>query len=120
MNKRDILTRNDIIALVDSFYDRVKSDSLLAPVFSHVDWPHHLPIMYNFWASMLLGETTYRGNPLQRHLGLPLTGQHFSQWLKLFEETLGELFSGDKTEETRVRARAIAGVFQFKMGITSP
>ena len=54
--KNDILTREDIKLLVDRFYDKVQSDPLLGPVFSHVDWPHHLPIMYNFWSSMLLGD----------------------------------------------------------------
>ena len=119
MKKRDILSRNDIVALVDSFYKKVNADPLLAPVFGHIDWPKHLPTMYDFWSSMLLGDMTYRGNPLQRHLDLPIGGEHFSQWLKLFEETLDELFLGDKTEETKMRARAIAGVFQHKMGITS-
>ena len=117
MDKHDINSRNDIIALVDSFYDKVKSNALLGPVFSHVDWPRHLPVMYNFWSSMLLGEMSYRGNPLQSHLPLPIDSTHFNQWLELFEQTLDEHFSGEKTEETRTRARAIAGVFQHKMGL---
>src|ERR1044071_1773988 len=117
MDRQDISSRNDIIVLVDSFYDKVKSDPLLGPVFSHVDWPKHLPVMYNFWGSMLLGEMSYRGNPLQNHLSLPIDSTHFNQWLRLFETTLDEHFSGEKTEEIRMRARAIAGVFQHKMGI---
>jgi hemoglobin len=115
--KSDIVTRKDIITLVDAFYAKVKSDDLLGPVFGHVNWPNHLPVMYNFWSSMLLGEMTYRGNPLQSHLDLPIESAHFSQWLKLFEATLDEHFSGEKAEETRTRARAIAGVFQHKMGL---
>ncbi|MGC3947845.1 MAG: group III truncated hemoglobin [Chryseolinea sp.] len=120
MDKQDIHSRNDIVVLVDSFYEKVKSDLLLGPVFSHVDWPKHLPVMYDFWSSMLLGEMSYRGNPLQSHLPLPINSSHFSQWLKLFEETLNEHFSGEKMEETRMRARAIAGVFQHKMGLVPP
>ena len=120
MGKQDIISRNDVIVLVDSFYEKVKSDALLGPVFSHVNWPNHLPVMYNFWSSMLLGEMTYKGNPLQSHLDLPIEGKHFSQWLTLFEETLDEHFAGEKAEETRMRARAIAGVFQHKMGLSSP
>ncbi|MGC1244127.1 MAG: group III truncated hemoglobin, partial [Chryseosolibacter sp.] len=60
--KHDIINREDIKLLVDSFYEKVQADALLAPVFNHVDWPHHLPIMYNFWSSMLLGDQSYRGN----------------------------------------------------------
>ncbi|MEJ1238086.1 group III truncated hemoglobin [Chryseolinea sp. T2] len=117
MDKHDIISRNDIIALVDSFYEKVKANALLGPVFSHVDWPKHLPVMYGFWSSMLLGETSYSGNPLQSHLPLPIDSTHFNQWLALFEATLDELFAGERTEETRMRARAIAGVFQHKMGL---
>jgi hemoglobin len=118
MKKQDIISRSDVIVLVDSFYEKVKSDVLLAPQFSHVNWPNHLPVMYNFWSSMLLGETTYRGNPLQKHLALPIESKHFAQWLTLFEQTLDEHFSGEKAEETRMRARAIAGIFQHKMGLS--
>ncbi len=46
--KKDIESREDIELLVNQFYNKVNQDTLLAPVFSHVDWPNHLPIMYNF------------------------------------------------------------------------
>jgi hemoglobin len=46
VKKTDILQREDVKIMVDEFYDKVKSDALLGPDFSHVDWPHHLPIMY--------------------------------------------------------------------------
>lgn len=116
--KNDILCREDVINMVDKFYNKVKSDELLGPVFSHVDWPHHLPIMYNFWSSMLLGEQSYRGNPLQKHLPLPIQHKHFNQWLTLFRETVDENFAGEKAVEVKERAQNIAGIFQIKMGLT--
>ncbi len=115
--KTDITTRDHIMTLVDNFYEKVRGDELLAPVFSHVDWPHHLPIMYNFWSSMLLGDQTYRGNPLQKHLPLPIEPQHFNRWLKLFRETVEENFSGAHAEEIVMRAESIAGIFQMRMGL---
>lgn len=118
--KHDIKQREDIIILVDKFYEKVKSDPLLGPVFSHVDWPHHLPIMYDFWSSMLLGDQTYHGNPLQRHLHLAIERDHFSQWLVLFKETVNENFEGEKAEEVKMRAQSIAGIFQLKMGFMKP
>ena len=117
--RNDIKTRTDIEKLVDDFYGKVQNDPLLGPVFSHVDWPHHLPIMYNFWSSMLLGDQSYRGNPLQKHLPLSIEGKHFNQWLKLFTETVDENFAGDKADEVKMRAESIAGIFQLKLGITS-
>jgi hemoglobin len=115
--KPDILNRDDIKTLVDRFYEKVKADSLLRPVFGHVDWLHHLPIMYDFWSSMLLGDQTYRGNPLQRHMHLAINKNHFEQWLVLFNETVDENFHGEKAEEVKMRAQSIAGIFQLKMGI---
>lgn len=117
-SNHDIINRDDVKTLVDRFYDKVKADALLAPVFSHVDWPHHLPVMYNFWSSILLGDQSYSGNPLQKHLPLPITQQHFSQWLHLFHQTIDEHFRGEKAEEAKMRAQSIAGIFQVKMGLT--
>ena len=115
--KSDINNREDIKVLVDEFYTKVQADPLLGPVFAHVDWPHHLPIMYNFWSSMLLGDQSYRGNPLQKHLPLPIEPRHFQQWLTLFRETVDENFSGEKAEEVKMRAESIAGIFQIRMGL---
>jgi hemoglobin len=112
-----IETRSDIEILVNKFYDKVKIDALLAPVFAHVDWPHHLPIMYNFWSSMLLGDQSYQGNPFHKHVPLPLQAQHFDQWLNLFEATVDENFEGDRAQEVKDRARSIARVFQHKLGL---
>jgi len=116
--KEDITQREDIVNLVNCFYDKVKSDQLLAPIFSHVDWPHHLPVMYDFWSSMLLGDQRYNGNPLQKHLPLKIVKSHFEQWLILFKETVDEKFEGNKAEEVKMRAQAIAGIFQIKMGLS--
>jgi hemoglobin len=120
MEKQDILTRKDLTVLVDSFYKKVKSDSLLGPVFGYVNWTKHLPVMYNFWCSMLLDEGSYKGSPLQSHLHLPIEREHFDRWLKLFKETVDENFFGGKADETKMRAQAIAGVFQHKMGLMKP
>ncbi|HTH57212.1 MAG TPA: group III truncated hemoglobin [Cyclobacteriaceae bacterium] len=112
----DIETREHIVLMVNSFYEKVKTDPLLAPVFSDVNWPNHLPVMHNFWSSMLLGDRSYQGNPLQKHLPLKITREHFQRWLQLFKTTVDEHFEGEKAEETKMRAESIAAIFQFKMG----
>jgi hemoglobin len=115
--KEDITTRTDIVRLVDTFYQKVKADEVLSPVFSHVDWPAHLPTMYNFWSSIVLGDQTYTGNPFMKHRELPISGMHFTRWLKLFMETVDQEFAGERSEEVKQRARSIAGVFQHKLGL---
>lgn len=113
----DILTRKEVEQLVNQFYNRVLKDNLLAPVFAHVDWQHHLPTMYNFWSSVLLGDMSYHGSPLSKHLGLALTTDHFNKWLKLFLETVDDEFTGPVAEEAKNRANTIAALFQHKMGL---
>jgi hemoglobin len=114
---RDIADRSDIVKLVDAFYAKVKADELLAPVFSHLDWKQHMPIMYNFWSTMLLGEISYKGNPFEKHMHLDIQQKHFSQWLSLFQETVDEHFEGAKAAEIKDRACSIAGIFQHKLGL---
>ena len=115
--REDITTRADVIRLVDNFYDKVKRDELLSPVFAHVDWPGHLPTMYNFWCSLLFGDQTYSGNPFMRHKGLPIDSTHFTKWLALFIETADEEFAGNRASELKQRAQSIAGVFQHRLGL---
>jgi hemoglobin len=117
MELNEIRERKDIILLVDRFYDKVKVDTLLGPLFAHVNWPHHLPVMHSFWSSMLLGEQTYRGNPFQKHVALAITAAHFERWLELFDKTVDENFTGDRAIEVKDRARSIAGVWQYKLNI---
>lgn len=79
--------------VVDDFYAKIRSDSLLAPIFDAAipeeRWPHHLRIMYDFWSSMLLGTGRYDGRPLPKHMTLPgLCDDHFVRWLALFRETV--------------------------------
>jgi hemoglobin len=117
MNHSDITTRKDIELLVDRFYEQVRNDAMLAPHFRHVDWEKHLPIMYSFWSSAILGEQSYRGNPFERHLHLAIGKEHFEAWLLLFKKTVDDNFAGDNADQIKARAEGIAAVFQHKMGI---
>ena len=112
---KEITQREDIILLVNNFYEKVKQDDLLSPLFTHIDWPNHLPIMYNFWSSMLLGEQSYQGNPFQKHVALAISASHFDRWLELFHQTVDENFIGDRASEVKGRSRSIAGVWQYKL-----
>lgn len=116
--ENDIKTRQDIEFLIKRFYEKVQADELLSPLFSHVDWQKHLPVMYCFWSSMILGEQSYQGNPFQKHIRMPLDHVHFHQWLMLFHATVDEMFAGEKAEEIKSRALSISSVFQHKLGIS--
>ena len=85
-------TNANIRELVYAFYDRVRADALLGPVFEQKlagRWDEHLPKMCTFWASLVLGAKQYRGNVQQAHQPLPgIEPRHFSHWLYLFLDTV--------------------------------
>lgn len=67
--KKDIEGLDDVKRLVDGFYDRVREDELLAPVFNSRinDWQPHLETMYKFWNAVLFGVRNYVGTYGQTH-----------------------------------------------------
>jgi len=116
--RKAILTLEDVKLLVDTFYEKVREDQLLAPVFNEKiqdRWPEHLSKMYTFWQTILLGEHTYFGSPFLPHAKLPVEHEHFSRWLALFGETIDALFTGQKAEEAKWRAGKMAEMFEFKI-----
>ena len=116
--KTDIADLQDIKLLVDSFYDQIRTDELLGPIFNGVigsDWPRHLDKMYRFWQTVLLTEPTYSGSPFPPHVKLPVEKKHFDRWLKLFQETIVENFEGEKAKEALWRAEKMAEMFQIKI-----
>lgn len=116
--KHDITTLSDIQFLVNTFYERVREDELIGPIFDRVvqdRWPEHLEKMYRFWQTVLLEEHTYSGSPFAPHIRLPIEKRHFDRWLSLFSETVEENFSGDKAQEAQWRAEKMAQMFQFKI-----
>ncbi|MBF9238485.1 group III truncated hemoglobin [Hymenobacter sp. BT683] len=117
-SRPDIQTEADVKTLVDAFYDKVNADPLLAPVFNgfaHVDWPAHLPKMYDFWSGLLLHTSRYQGRPFLKHIPLPIAGEHFERWLALFFLTVDQLFAGPVAETAKLRARSIAQVFEARL-----
>ena len=103
--------------LVRGFYDKVRADDLIGPVFEEriEDWEPHLRKMFAFWSSVALGTGRYEGNPMGAHLPLPVDSQHFDRWLALFERTAQEVCPPDVAEYFITRAWRIAA--SFEMGI---
>jgi hemoglobin len=113
----DLTDRTGIIRLVDAFYDHVRADAILSPIFdsvARVDWDRHLPKMYDFWESVLFGKIGFKGTPLIVHRDLarltPLTPVEFDRWLQLFHASVDALFAGPGAEEAKLRASRIAVV----------
>ena len=99
-----------IARLVDGFYDRVRADPLIGPVFNDriSDWGPHLEQMRLFWSSVALMSGAYHGRPMPKHLPLPVDARHFDRWLELFEATARDLCPPTAADHFIERARRIA------------
>ncbi len=96
--------------LVHGFYDQVRRDPLLGPIFAaHVDdWEPHLATMCAFWSSVALMSGRYHGQPMQKHLPLPIDARHFDRWLSLFETAARAICPPAAAGHFIERARRIA------------
>lgn len=120
--KKDISSRNDIEILVTQFYNKVKADDTLGPVFTEVvriNWEKHLPLFCDFWENAILLTGSYHGNPMDLHTHLhkamPLLHVHFQKWNQLFMNTVDELFKGENALLAKQRALKISEVLESKI-----
>ena len=114
--KEDIKNLEDVKVLVNTFYNNIRENELLGPIFNELitDWQPHLEKMYTFWDSILFGSATYSGKPFLPHANLPIKAEHFAQWVGLFKNTVDSLFEGDNANEAKNRAEKIAEIFAYK------
>jgi hemoglobin len=96
--------------LVRGFYIQVQADETLGPVFASriADWEPHLQKMFAFWSSVALMSGAYRGQPMAKHMPLPIDAKHFDRWLALFEQTAQDICPPKAAAHFTVLARRIA------------
>ena len=120
--KKDIADRQDLLLLVKQFYEKLLRDNSINYLFTDIakiNPEHHLPVLVDFWDSILFHSGAYQKNAMQPHMALhqksPLIQQHFETWLRYFKETVDELFAGDNAFIIKERATSIATVMQIKI-----
>ena len=126
----DIQSRTDIDLVMRVFYERVLADEVIGYIFTDVarlDLEHHLPIIGDFWETMLFqtGDYAKHGrNPLEVHKELHLRSnlkpEHFERWLKIFVISVNEEFAGERAEFLKLRANSIAGRIQEFINASEP
>lgn len=114
------LDHSALAQLVDRFYDKVRRDPGLGPVFNAAvhDWKEHKQRLVSFWASVSLGAGSYRGNPMAVHRALEGVGTgHFEIWLGLWRDTARELLEPEAAATVIGHAERIAASLRFGMGL---
>ena len=121
--KKDIDGRKDIDLLMNVFYEKLLKDDTINYIFTDVvkiDIKTHIPVIADFWESILFHRDIYHNNPMKIHVDMdnktPLLKHHFDTWLFYFNSTVDELFEGRVALLAKERALSIATVMQIKIG----
>ncbi len=119
-DKENQISEASIKRIVDNFYDKIRQDTQLKPIFEQAigtsteAWQPHLEKMYAFWSATMLNSGHYRGNPMQKHKALPKFDTNlFDRWLVLFEETARSLHTEDIVEQYKAKSHLIARSLQL-------
>ncbi|MEM1219646.1 MAG: group III truncated hemoglobin [Bacteroidota bacterium] len=116
---KDISNRQDIEFLVSTFYEQLLLDELMHPFFEELDLDHHLPVICDFWESILLGNIVYRSNAMEKHLQLnesrPIRKEHFISWIDHWQKTVDTHFRGSTAKEAKRRAGMVAKLMEYKI-----
>ncbi|KTD40318.1 group III truncated hemoglobin [Legionella parisiensis] len=116
------LNKTHIEKLVTHFYQKVQQDEILGPIFNdtaQIDWDEHIPLLCQFWNSIMLKTNEYHGNAYQKHTLLKQRIQieetHFVRWLNLFQEEAVNHLPWDAAKEIFQKASYIAKSLKYGM-----
>jgi hemoglobin len=122
--KPDLDNRREVGALVDSFYERLLADPVLAPVFldvAAIDLAVHLPHIKDYWCKLLLGENKYQRHTMNIHRSLhvqhELTAAEFERWLDFFVQSVDAAYRGPSADRAKRIAGAIANNMQSALAV---
>ena len=122
LERHDIEDREDCERLVRVFYSRAMADPLIGHLFVDVaklDLEAHVPTIASFWETVLLGAQTYRGGAFRPHAELHqkagLLAGHFERWLVLWNQTVDELFAGERADLAKAHALRVARAFHARL-----
>lgn len=120
--RSDIETRDDCERLVRSFYGRALTDPVIGWLFTDVarlDLEAHVPRITSFWETILLGAHSYGGGAFAPHAALNararLRAGHFERWLWLWQQTVDELFAGERSQLAKSHAVRVATAFHGRL-----
>ena len=119
MNTAATFDETTIASLVDHFYEKVRRDPQIGPVFNAAvhDWDAHKRLLTSFWASVALRAGSYRGNPMAAHRPHPIRAEHFDRWLALWHETCDEELDEAHAGQMLEYAQRIGRSLKYGLGL---
>lgn len=112
----DLVDRADVEALLRSFYGQVLVDEVLAEPFAEVrettGLDSHIPVMADFWETMLFHVRRYRGRVQdvhrQVHDRTALSTRHFIRWLTTWYTSVDAMYAGPFADRAKTQAARVA------------
>lgn len=125
--KKDIADRRDIVQLLELFYKAAFEDATIGRFFTEVvplDLETHIPVIADFWESVVFGSRNYRKNVMEVHKGIhqlsAIRKEHLDRWVALFTATVDALHEGPNATMMKQRAQSIATLMDIKLNHQSP
>jgi hemoglobin len=119
MDDGNEITEEALTRLVALFYERVREDEALGPVFNDAigNWSDHLNTLVAFWSSVMLTTGRYKGNPVAAHLrhGTRISPELFQRWLALWNSTTFEVMAPGAAAALQAKAARIAESLQLAL-----
>jgi hemoglobin len=119
MQDTPTLDASKISLLVDRFYEKVRADPLIGPVFNAAvhDWDDHKRTLTSFWCSVTLRTSSYRGNPMAVHRMQPIRLEHFERWLALWRVATHEALNETDARQMIEHADRIGRSLRLGLGL---
>ena len=124
--KKDIESWDDLETVLTAFYEKAFQDDLIGHFFTEVvplDLETHIPIIADFWESIVFNTHGYRKNVMGVHQHIhqlaTIKKEHLDRWVKIFTGTIDELFIGEKSTLMKQRAVSIATLMDIKLNHNS-
>ena len=122
----DQITKENIETMVMHFYSRVLKDDIVGPFFieelgddmDNKYWKPHLKKLVDFWATTVQGDNSYKRDPFNPHMMMDIETETFTQWLKLFYETLDEIYEPEIADIFKEKSSVIASDFMHNLGLS--
>ena len=125
--RTDLSTRIDVEALLRHFYGRAMTDDVLYEPFAPIramGLDAHLPVMCDFWETVLFGSGAYEGSVFRIHLHLheqyTLTTEHFGRWLALWIVAVDERHDGPIADRAKLQANRMASAMSRRLCMPRP
>jgi hemoglobin len=104
------ITEEQIALLVETFYTRARQDEMLGPVFAGAvhSWEAHLSLLRDFWSSVLLTSSRYKGHLMLAHFQLHLKPAQFARWIEIFRATANDVLPAPAAQLAIRKAEGLA------------